>query len=170
MPTLHVCPLSRLSETVVTTRASHVVTLINQDTRIERPASIVADHHLLIAVSDIVEPLDGHILPAAEHVDRLLTFVRAWARESPLVFHCLAGISRSTAAAYVSACALLPDREEDDIAQALRQASALATPNRRLVALADDILNRHGRMVDAIDRIGRGIEAGEGVPFMLRLG
>jgi predicted protein tyrosine phosphatase len=169
MPTLHVCPLSCLRDTVVATRASHVVTLINAGSLVERPATIAEDRHLFIGVSDIVEPLEGHILPAVEHVERMLAFVRSWGRESPLVFHCWAGISRSTAAAYVSACALAPERSEDEIACALRQASPSATPNSRLVALADDILGRKGRMVDAVGRIGRGAEAFEGTPFTLRL-
>jgi predicted protein tyrosine phosphatase len=169
MPTLHVCSLARLHETVAATRASHIVTLINAATAVERPDTVSADRHLFIGVSDIVDPLDGHILPAAEHVERLLAFVRAWSRENPLVIHCWAGISRSTAAAFVTACALKPERGEDDIARALRQASPIATPNRRIVAVADEILGRRGRMVDAVERIGRGREAFEGVPFRLTL-
>ena len=125
---------------------------------------------MFIGVSDIVDPLDGHIVPAAEHVERLLAFVRAWGRENPLVIHCWAGISRSTAAVFVTACALKPERSEDDIARALRQVSPIATPNRRIVAVADEILGRRGRMVDAVERIGRGQEAFEGVPFRLSLG
>ena len=170
MPTLHVCPLSRLHETVLATGASHVVTLINRDTVVHRPVSIEAERHLFIGVSDIVEPLDGHILPASDHIERLLAFVRAWGRESPLVFHCWAGISRSTAGAFIAACALAPERNEHDIARALRLASPTATPNARLVALADDVLGRGGRMVDAVRAIGRGAEAMEGAPFMLKLG
>jgi predicted protein tyrosine phosphatase len=169
MPTLHVCPLSCLHDTVATTSASHVVTLINVGSQVERPASIAADRHLFIGVSDIVEPLEGHILPEAQHIEELLGFVRRWGRESPLVFHCWAGISRSTAAAYISACALAPERNEDSIARALREASPSATPNARFIALADDILGRSGRMVDAVKRIGRGQEASEGRPFTLRL-
>jgi predicted protein tyrosine phosphatase len=88
MPTLHVCSLSRLHETVAATRASHIVTLLNAATAVERPDTVSAARHLFIGVSDIVDPLDGHILPAAEHVDRLLAFVRAWGRENPLVIHC----------------------------------------------------------------------------------
>ncbi|WP_230530686.1 tyrosine phosphatase family protein [Microvirga roseola] len=169
MPTLHVCPLSRLHDTVAETRASHVVTLINTGSAVERPATITADRHLFIGVSDIVEPLDGHILPGAEHIEQLLAFVRLWGRESPLVIHCWAGISRSTAAAYIAACALTPERDEAEIARALRQASPSATPNARFVALADDILGRRGRMVDSIRAIGRGAEAMEGTPFMLQV-
>jgi predicted protein tyrosine phosphatase len=169
MPTLHVCPLSCLQDTVAQTRASHVVTLINVGSEVRRPATIAPERHLTLGISDIVEPLDGHVLAAEEHMDRLLTFVRTWGRESPIVFHCWAGISRSTAAAYISACALAPERDEMEIAQALRLASPTATPNARFVALADAMLRREGRMVEAVRSIGRGAEAMEGTPFMLRI-
>jgi predicted protein tyrosine phosphatase len=169
MPTLHVCPFSRLHETVAETRASHVVSLMGAGAEVQRPETIAAQRYLFIGVSDIVEPLEGYVLPATEHIEQLLAFVRAWGRESPLVFHCWAGISRSTAAAYIAACALAPERDEMAIATSLRKASPSATPNARFVALADDILNRRGRMVDAIRDIGRGTEAMEGTPFMLQL-
>lgn len=169
MPTLHVCPLSRLHDTVTATRASHVVSLMGLGAEVERPAAIAAERHLFIGVSDIVEPREGYVLPAAEHIETLLAFSRAWERESPLVLHCWAGISRSTAAAYIAACALAPDRDEAALALVLREASPSATPNARLIALADDILGRQGRMVDAIRAIGRGAEAMEGTPFMLQL-
>jgi len=169
MPTLHVCSLSRLHETVIATGASHVVTLINRDTVVERPACIHPDCHLFIGISDIVEPLEGHVLPAADHVETLLAFVQRWEREKPLIFHCFAGISRSTAGAYVTACTLAPERTEDEIAKALREASPTATPNLRMIAVADDLLGRGGRMVDAVHRIGRGEPAYEGTPFTLRI-
>jgi predicted protein tyrosine phosphatase len=78
-------------------------------------------------------------------------------------------ISRSTAGAYVAACALNPRRDEWTIARELRRASATATPNSRLVALADRMLGRDGRMVAAIDAIGRGEIAYEADPFRLEL-
>ncbi len=171
MPTLHVCPLSRLHQVVERVGASHVVTLINVATPVERPASVDPARHLLIGVSDIVDPQDGHVVPAREHVERLIGFVRDWPREAPLVIHCWAGVSRSTAAAFITACALAPDRPEDEIADALRAASPMATPNARLVAVADAMLGREGRMVSAIARIGRGAEVThENEPFELRLG
>jgi predicted protein tyrosine phosphatase len=165
MPTLHVCPLARLHDTVAATGASHIVTLINAATAVERPASILADRHLFIGVSDIVDPLEGHILPAVDHIERLLAFVRAWERESPLVIHCWAGISRSTAAAYTALCAINPDASEELIAARLRAASPTAYPNRLMIRLADAALGRQGRMVRAIEGIGRGVAASEAVPF-----
>ena len=96
---------------------------------------------------------------------QILDFVAAWPREKPLVIHCYAGISRSTAAAYIAGCALNPGRDEADLARALRQASPTATPNRLFVEIADRLLGREGRMVAAIAAIGRGADAFEGAPF-----
>jgi predicted protein tyrosine phosphatase len=167
MPTLHVSSLSRLHETVASVKASHVVTLINVNTVVERPPGISPEHHLFIGMSDIVSPLDGHVVPAQEHVERVLRFVREWDRAAPIVIHCWAGISRSTAGAFITACALSPDRDEDEFARRLRAASPSATPNARLVAIADALLGRDGRMVAAVERIGRGADAFEGAPFSL---
>ena len=82
-----------------------------------------------------------------------------------MVVHCYMGISRSTASAYASVCALNPQRDELGIAQALRRASPTATPNIRIVSLADKLLGRDGRMVAAIETIGRGCLAEEAAPF-----
>ena len=118
---------------------------------------------------DISELRDGHVAPDEIHVKDLVEFVRGWDRATPLVVHCWAGISRSTAAAFVSVCALNPDRDEREIALAIRRASPTATPNIRIVTFADTILDRRGRMVAAVEAIGRGRSAEEGVPFRLDL-
>jgi len=86
-----------------------------------------------------------------------------------MVIHCFAGVSRSTAAAFISACALTPGRDEYAIARAIRAASPTATPNMRLVALAEEALARKGRMTGAIEAIGRGEDCYEGTPFVLEL-
>lgn len=167
---IHVCPLSRLEETVTRTGAAHVLSVINLGTPVAVPASVARDNHLFVGFNDIVAPQEGLIHPAAEHVDAILGFARRWPREAPLVVHCFAGISRSTASAYIAACALSPERDEDEIARALRASSPIATPNALLVELADAALGRQGRMTAAIAAIGRGREAMENEPFEIRLG
>lgn len=166
---IHVCPLSRLAETVDRTGADHVLSVINAATPVVLPARIRRENHLLVGFNDIVVPQEGLIPPSMEHVEGILAFARRWPREAPLVVHCFAGISRSTASAYIAACALTPERDEADIAAALRAASPFATPNARLVALADEMLGREGRMSAAIAAIGRGRDAMENEPFELRL-
>lgn len=169
MPAVHVCPLSQVANTVEATGASHLITLINDATLVMRPDAIIADNHLFIGINDIVEPMDGMVLPADDHVRTLIAFVERWDQTRPLVVHCFAGISRSTAAAFIALCVARPRRDEREIARALRAASPLATPNARLVAIADRLLDRNGRMIAAIAEIGRGEMAVENVPFMLEL-
>jgi predicted protein tyrosine phosphatase len=166
---IHVCSLARLHGTVADSGARHVVSLLDDTFHIERPRSVAAKNHLRLRIHDISVPLDGCVLPEEEHVADLLAFVRGWDRRAPLVVHCYAGISRSTASAFVSVCALAPHRDEAGIAQALRRASPTATPNMRIVSLADRLLGRDGRMVAAIETIGRGAMAAEGTPFRLKL-
>ncbi len=166
---IHVCSLARLHETVEDTGARHVVSLLADEDRIKRPSAVVEENHLWLRLHDISSPLDGYIMPDEEHVADLLKFVRRWDRRAPLVVHCYAGISRSTASAYATVCALNPHRDEGGIAQALRRASPTATPNIRIVSLADRILGRDGRMIAAIETIGRGEIALEGNPFRLDL-
>jgi predicted protein tyrosine phosphatase len=169
MSAIYVCPLSRLAETVSRSGARHIVTIINDGTPVLRPDAIDAANHLRIGVHDICEPMDGMICPAEEHVGDFLNFMTAWDRRAPVVVHCFAGISRSTAAAFSGLCAVRPDMDEAEIAWRLRRRSPQATPNLRIVALADAILGRDGRMVRAVEAIGRGSEAIEGAVFALRL-
>lgn len=166
---IHVCSLARLHATVEETGARHVVTFIKEAYLVQRPNVVASNNHLLLAVDDISAPLEGHTVPREEHVGALIRFVEGWDRAAPLVIHCYAGISRSTAGAFVSVCALNPQRDEVEIAQALRIASPTATPNARIVAIGDQLLGRGGRMRAAIEAIGRGIEAEEASPFRLEL-
>lgn len=166
---IHVCSLARLHETVDSIGARHVVTLLRNTDQVIRPDRVARQNHLILSMDDISMPLEGYELPGETHVAQLIAFVRDWDRTTPMVVHCYAGISRSSAAAYAAACALNPAREEAAIAMALRQASPIASPNARIVALADRALGRNGRMVRAIEAIGLGQSAMEGVPYRLDL-
>jgi predicted protein tyrosine phosphatase len=166
---IHVCSLARLHATVEQTGARRVVTLMRDVELVRRPPTVEHADHLLLRLDDISEPIYGYTVPGEEHVAELLTFVRSWDRAAPLVIHCYAGVSRSTAGAFVSACALNPRRPETEIARDIRRLSPTATPNIRIVTLADRMLGREGRMVAAVEAIGRGIECYEGHPFRLDL-
>jgi len=163
---IHVCSLARLSETVARTGSRHVVSLLTRDAPLTRPQAVAPENHLVLEVHDIVEPLEGHIVPQHRHVKELIAFVGRWPREAPLVIHCVAGVSRSTAAAFVAVCALDPGADEHAVAGALRHASPTATPNLRIVTIADELLGRQGRMISAIKAIGTGLIS-EAEPFAI---
>jgi predicted protein tyrosine phosphatase len=164
---IHVCSLARLHQTVEETRARHIITLLKDISLVERPTAVDAKNHLHIDVDDITCPIDGYNHPCEGHVARLMHFVKGWDRAAPIVIHCYAGISRSTASAYAAACALNPNRDEMAIAQEMRRASRTAMPNSLIVSLADRILGRNGRMITAIESIGPGDMAYEADPFRL---
>jgi predicted protein tyrosine phosphatase len=129
-------------------------------------AALMPQRRLHLVFHDIVGAREGLIAPSGEIIKSVLDFGRARARETPLLIHCWAGISRSSAAAYILACDRHPG-QESEIADALRARAPFVTPNRLMVALADDLLGRNGAMVDAIARIGRGAEVFEGIPYRL---
>jgi len=161
---VHVCPLSAVPEIVARSNASHLLTCL----LVETPRAILPDRHLRLHIHDIAEPIMGHIAPGEEHVGQLIDFALEWGGQGPMVVHCWAGISRSTAAAYTALCAINPGVPEELIALRLREASPTAYPNRLIIRLADDALGRRGRMVRAIEGIGRGVVAMEAVTFSLR--
>jgi predicted protein tyrosine phosphatase len=164
---IHVCPLSAVPDVVAGCNASHLVTCLQDEIVVDTPSLIKPDLHLRLHVHDISEPLSGCIAPGEEHVSRIIEFAHAWGGRGPMVIHCWAGISRSTAAALITLCALNPDVPEEVIAQHMREASPTAYPNRLMVRLADNALGRHGRMLAAVNAMGRGVVAHEARPFSL---
>jgi predicted protein tyrosine phosphatase len=160
-----VSSLAKLHETVHAHSARRILTLINAATPVPRPEAVRAEDHLFLGFNDIVEPMEGMVAPSEAHVHEIIRWAREWDRTHPMVVHCYAGISRSTAAAYISALTLNPELDEYALANEVRVRAPTATPNIRLIGFADEIMGRKGRMVEAITAIGRGEDAFEGVPF-----
>ena len=148
-------------------KASHLVGLLAPGDTFPKTDAIPCDRHLTLELDDIPEPEPERVLPSRDHVQALLDFAGGWDRTAPIVVHCWAGVSRSTAAAFTIACLHNPGADEFDIAETLRQYSPTASPNPVIVAHADALLGRRGRMVDAARAIGLGAPAFEAMPFRL---
>src|SRR6266852_2846463 len=166
---IHVCSLAALPETVKATGASHILTVMANVDQVQRPESVLEANHLKVQVDDITEEIEGFVAPCDTHIEQVLNFVRGWDRAAPLVVHCYAGISRSTASAFAAACLLNPHRDEISIARQIRAASPIASPNRLIVSLADKALGREGRMLRALDEMGPSSMLVEGRPFRIDL-
>lgn len=160
-----VCPLSFVELVCETRRPSHLISLLDPGHVVPTPRGLGSGAHLRIGVHDICDAAEGLICPDETVVAQVVAFGRGWTGEAPIVVHCWAGISRSTASAFTLACERNPEADERAIAAEIRRRSAHANPNRRIVALADDLLARRGRMVDAVEAIGRGEIALESRPF-----
>lgn len=151
---IYVCNLRDLPTHVKAVNPSHLVSLVTEEEQPATPAGMLVDCHLRVVIHDINEPLVGHILADEQHIARLITFVRAWPHEeAPLLIHCMAGISRSTAAALIALVTKAGGREME-AAEQVRRAAPHAYPNRRMVALADVLLGCEGRLIAAREAMG----------------
>lgn len=135
---------------------ARVVSLLDPETPFPHAEAYDESRHLKLPVHDIAADYAGMVAPCEIVVGKIVSFVRGWDRSAPILIHCWAGISRSTATAFITACVHNPDADEGDIAWAIRRASPTASPNPRIVAIADVLLARQGRMRRAVEAIGRG--------------
>lgn len=167
---LIVGPLEHVPSLCEAHRPSHLVSWLSPPAEAPEIAlTFPTERRLLLASHDVAFETEGFQAPSDHDVARLLAFAAGWDGAQPMLVHCWAGVSRSTAAAYAIACAR-STRPELELALALRQASPGATPNPLIVALADARLRRDGRMIEAVAQIGRGAEVFLGAPFELSLG
>ncbi|MBC7102517.1 MAG: tyrosine protein phosphatase [Parvibaculum sp.] len=166
---IYVSPLSAVPDAIREVRPSHLVSLLDPGTMIDTPQGILPTQHLRLGVNDIAEEIDDLVPPGVEHVAELIAFVQAWDRKSPLLVHCWAGISRSTAAAFIALCALNEGHPEDELARLVRACGSHAHPNRLMVRHADSLLKREGRMSAAVEALGPGRACWEGELFSIPL-
>jgi predicted protein tyrosine phosphatase len=169
-----VSSLAKVHDIAAEARPERVVSLLAKADAFPTIVGYAEDRHHRCAVDDVREEIEGYVVPSGDHVRALISFVKGWRREQPLLVHCWAGISRSTATAYIAACLHNPGADEAEIADELRRASPTAFPNTRIVALADDILGRRGRMADAAvgicsdaDRAALVASGSEAAPFFI---
>jgi predicted protein tyrosine phosphatase len=162
-----VSPLHQVDEVLEAWRPSHVIGLTSPGGEVaDIPSSV---RQLQLRFHDIVGPRDD-LRPVSEgDIERLLAFTDAWPRMEPLLIHCWAGVSRSPAVAYAIACMILGAGQEARLAGLLRARAPFATPNPRVIALADAALDRGGAMITAIEAIGRGAETSMGTCFAIDL-
>lgn len=166
---IYVSPLSAIPDAIREVKPSHLVSLLDPDTMIDTPQGILPTQHLRLGVNDIAEEIDDLVPPGVEHVADLIAFVQSWDQRSPLLVHCWAGISRSTAAAFIALCALNEGHPEDELARLVRACGSHAHPNRLMVRHADSLLKREGRMSAAVEALGPGRACWEGELFSIPL-
>lgn len=111
--------------------------------------------HLVLSFEDVDDDLRPRVASAsAEQIEAGLRFGRENAGGSLLV-HCKAGIARSTALALAIIADRAGDGREVDSVRTLLEVRPEAVPNLHVLALADDILGRGGRLTGAWNSVER---------------
>ncbi len=103
---------------------------------------------LRLLIADVVNE-EGATEEDVQRIIQLADELRS--ENGKVLIHCEAGVSRSTAAALIMyACWLGPGREHEAMERVIAQ-RPYAMPNRRMVKLADSLLQLDGRLVQARD-------------------
>jgi predicted protein tyrosine phosphatase len=152
--TLTICGLDELDRHSAR-GVTHVLSILDPDWP-EPSAFSTFDAHSRITLRfhDAIEPADEIVLPQFAHVEAILTFGREMRGDrGHLLIHCHAGISRSTAATTMILAQALPRESEDAIVERLLRIRPQAWPNVLMIAVADELLGRSGRLIAAIAKL-----------------
>lgn len=117
-----------------------------------------AHHRTTLQFHDIIDPQPKRVMPAVAHVEEILRFGRSLSRaeaerDCHLLVHCHMGVSRSTAAVAAILAQEDPCRDEDELFELLAAVRPQVWPNSVMIAHADELLGRNGRMVQALRRL-----------------
>lgn len=150
---LTICGLDEI-EGHGTRGVTHVLSILDPETPEPDFGRYPPHQRTVLRFHDIVEPMEGMILPSREHVESILAFGRSLADGTPdaghLLVHCHMGISRSSAAMTMILAQAFPDEPETTIVDRVAASRAQAWPNLVMIEFADAILGRSGRLRTAV--------------------
>ncbi len=142
------------------TRATHVLSILDPDHPVPEAFGTFGEHDKLeLRFHDIVEETQGLVAPRPEDAVAVLAFGRKVVAEpggAPrLLVHCIAGISRSTAAMAMILAQAMPDRPETEVLATVHGIREKAWPNLRMIEFGDALLRRRGRLIAATHALHR---------------
>ena len=141
---LEVCDL-RTAKSMELSRYSGVITIEEPDT--DDAFRITAVPQLTLQFHDIDMTMLGYVEPDFDHIQQAIAFAREI--DGPLLVHCRAGVSRSTAIALAIAADRLGTGCEQMACEWLIQVRPQAQPNKLVVFLSDELLELNSRLIDA---------------------
>lgn len=147
---LIVCSLDGAAAAYAAHRPQRVISLVSEDEAPPRFEGLAAVAHMMLhaARETSAREIDA---AARQRAAEIVRFLNEWDGKGAILIHCQRGVARSMAAAYVVMCARAPSMREAAIAQGLRKAAPHADPCPLLVAHADRLMGRDGRMIAAIE-------------------
>jgi predicted protein tyrosine phosphatase len=155
---LTICGISELPDQQDRS-VTHVLSILDPDHPDPEAFGAYDPHHrTILRFHDIIHPIPSMILPALKDVEAILRFGeevaegRADHAEGHLLVHCHMGVSRSTAAMLTLMAQANPEESEDRLFERLVEIRPQAWPNSRMIAFADELLSRNGRLNDALRR------------------
>ena len=145
---IHICSLEAVKE-MDTSIYDGIITI--EDSNIENPFRVRSGEtqQLILRFDDISTPIDDLIVPQDIHIERALKFAQL-IDDGSLLIHCHAGISRSSAIALAIIADKLGVGNEEEAVKTLEFINPNCRPNRLLVKMTDEILERNGKLYNKV--------------------
>ena len=163
---IHVTSLQAAALTSADHKLKHVISFVDPTQNVPQYPHVKKQNHLILKLHDISETRSGLVMPARDHVMEMIDHMLRHDWRKDILIHCLMGISRSTAAAYIM-LNLHYEGRELEIAQYLRSKIPHANPNKMIIQHADNILGREGRMISAIASLPNPDMSSAGLPMTI---
>jgi len=146
---LIVSSLSNAQDAYAAYAPVRVISLLSHDESAPHFNGLSPAHHLhLYFESDASSATMS--TAAKRRAEEILRFIENWDDTGDILIHCNRGVSRSMAAAYIIMCAKASGKDEEALASDLRHAAPHADPCLMMISHADEILDRNGLMLDAV--------------------
>jgi predicted protein tyrosine phosphatase len=136
-----------------------MVSIMDPGVKVSPPNGLQLDNHLCLQMHDIsnVDKMSANeVAPNGDEIKTFIDFGKTWSPYTPVLFHCMAGVSRSTAAALTLLLLKNPGKETKAV-NALRDAAPHAQPNSLFIDIADDLLGLKGSLSSALRAMPRPI-------------
>ena len=151
-----ICDEYKAAEHLVTRPAdfTHVLSIRSPGDRdIDGFSDFPAGRKCRVTFDDVTHNPDlmekaGYLPPNRDHAQDILDFAKSIKEPAHVLVHCHAGISRSSAAAYILLCAIRGPGSEEQSMVDVYNAREVAMPNSLLVRCGSDLLHEtHGHRV-----------------------
>ncbi len=152
LPHITICGLGEVRSYSQQEKFSHVISIWGAGAGNNGPDEIQSffpASRFHVARFDDIEVAGAGAL-TRETMREILTFGSGLSCDDRLLIHCLAGVSRSPGVAFALACQFTGPGNEAALLQHLVTRHPWIKPNRRVVYYSDEILQRGGRMNEAV--------------------
>jgi predicted protein tyrosine phosphatase len=150
-------------------KAQHVISINDPGSNPPALPSIKQKNRINLQFHDVIENTQSVTPVSAAQIEEIVSFGKTVIDGgSPVLIHCTAGVSRSTAAGLVLA-ASFEVMEIAVIVKLLREKAPYSQPNSLIVQLGDNYLELDGQLVSAVGSLKEPNSAMVPEPFVLNV-
>lgn len=159
-PSIYYCGINEVQK-VINPSFTYLISIYSIEDILICPGWIQPANHLELNFEDIIDPslvYGQYYAPSKRDIEKLLGFGQIILKEqdqqsNPIktLIHCSAGRSRSAAASYILLCDWYGQGQEKRAASEIKTINPLCHPNTYMVKLADDLMNRKGKLIQEVN-------------------